>query len=101
MFPNFQVCHCPACHPSVIHEICQSRKNYPNATLDKDICQPKLNSTAGKITLMQPWTFVGKVEKPAGLLADNEIVIEQSVFCKASFLSHLICSVQWLSMLHQ
>ena len=39
MFPNFQVCHCPACHPSFIHEICQSRKNYPNASLDKDICR--------------------------------------------------------------
>ena len=67
----------------------------------KDICQLKLKSTAGKITLMHLWTFVGKVEKPAGLLADNEIVIEQSVFCKDSFLSHLICSVQWLSMLDQ
>ena len=48
---------------SVIHEICQSRKNYPNATLDKDICRLKLNSTAGKITLMHLWIFVGKVEK--------------------------------------
>ena len=72
MFPNFQVCHCPAFHPSVIHEICQGRKNHPLMHLwtrifvskdtcrkGKDICRQgylpkkkrylltKLKSTAG------------------------------------------------------